>query len=430
VNSAVPLVPAAFTYNIDRPMQHVVHDLVKARAYIDSRVGMWSMVYAYQNNFRQEYDVLRKDNGKAQLNLTLATQTLNLNLDHKPIAGFKGQVGIDGIYQENFYQPGDRLFIPNYSAPGIAAYMIERYKLHDWQLEAGVRYDYKGYDVYNVEGTNQQTVHYTFAYNNMSGTLGLSRKMSRTWDLSATLANAWRAPQATELFSAGLHHGAARIELGDKSLKPERSYNLNVESKHSWNKLDASISLYSQYIQDFIYLSPGADVLTIRGFFKSFAYTQTNAWLNGADVSLHYSWNKHLSTHFKSSLLRALDVVNKDWLILMPADQFTLNARYAFDVNKRFKECYVSVEGKQVLQQTRIPSNFDSVDFPRPPAAYFLVNAEAGTTINIKKQALYLSISATNILNQKYRDYLDVFRYFIDRPGRNIALRLRVPFTF
>ncbi len=430
VNSPVPLVPADFTYDIERPMQHVVHDLAKARGYLDSRIGMWSMVYAYQKNFRQEYDILRKDNGKAQLNLNLVTQTLNVNLDHKPFAGFKGQVGIDGMYRENYFNPGDRIFIPNYSSPGIAAYIIERYSYRDWLFEAGLRHDYLSYDVYNPEGASQQIVHHVLTYGNTSGTVGVSRKMNARWDVSATLANAWRAPQASELFSAGLHQGAARLELGDKNLRPERSYNLNLESKHNWRKLSASVGLYSQYIKDFIYLQPGPDVLTIRGFFKSFNYTQTDAWLNGADVSVQYRWTKALETGVKASVLRARNVTRNDWLILMPADRFSLNARYNFNDWGKLRECYISAEAKQVLEQTRIPANFDSVDFPRPPATYFLLDAEAGGAVYVKKQPVYISVGATNILNRKYRDYLDVFRYFLDRPGRNIVLRMRVPFTF
>ena len=85
INSDVPLVPAEFTYDIERPRQHVQHDLGKAQLYADTRIGMWNLTYAYQHNFRQEYDVVRIDKGNAQLNLTLNTQSLNLNLDHKPI---------------------------------------------------------------------------------------------------------------------------------------------------------------------------------------------------------------------------------------------------------------------------------------------------------------------------------------------------------
>lgn len=430
VNSDTPLVSAPFTYDIARPRQHVTHDMLKVKAYIDSKIGMWNMVYAYQKNFRQEYDILRKETGLAQLNLTLNTQTLDLNLEHKQIGKLNGQAGINGIYQANYFQPGDRLFIPNYASTGWAGYVIERYKQNANTWELGLRYDDRSYDMYNPEGNSQAIVHYAFHYTNASGTLGFNRQLNEHFGLGITLANAWRAPQATELFSAGLHHGAARIELGDKNLVPERSYNMNVETRYKDRKLTAELSLYSQFINDFIYLEPAADVLTIRGYFKSFIYTQTDAWLNGADLSAKYQFNSHFELQAAASVLRARDYTKHDWLILMPADRLKLHPKYTFDINRNWKECFVGIEAQQVFRQSRIPADFDSVDFPRPPAAYFLLNADIGSRIMIKQQPLYMSVTVSNMLNQRYRDYLDVFRYFIDKPGRNIVLRLRVPFSF
>jgi len=431
INSDTPLVSTGFSYAIDRPMQHVAHDLAKLKLNVDTKAGALSLVYAYQHNFRQEYDIIRGTSDKAQLNLTLNTQSLNLNFDHKAIGGITGQVGIDGIYQENYMQSGDRVFIPNYSSPGMAVYAIERYRLNKLLLEAGVRYDYRHYEVYNPEGNNQTVVRYDFDYSNASGTIGLRYKPKPNWEWSVTLANAWRAPQASELFSSGLHHGAARIELGDKTLQPEKAYSLNIETAYNVpDKLHVELSLYSQYINDFIYLKPDADILTIRGYFKSFKYTQTNAWLNGVDASVKYNITKPLEAHVKASFMFARDVQQKDWLILMPADRISGGLKYTFNLNKTFQDVFVGVDARYVFRQWRIPANFDQIDYPRPPADYAVLDAEAGTTIMLNGHPVYFSVTVMNALNKQYRDYLDAFRYFINQPGTNVVLRLRVPFNF
>ncbi|HRO43517.1 MAG TPA: TonB-dependent receptor, partial [Flavipsychrobacter sp.] len=431
INSDVPLVQSDFTYAINRPRQHVTHNLLKVKFYADNRLGMWNLIYGYQKNFRQEYDVVRVDKGNAQLNLTLQTHTLNLNLEHRNLKGIKGEVGVDAIFQDNSFQDGDRLFIPTYQSAGGSLYLIERYTKNRWTAEAGLRYDYRFYGVYNPEGSNQQNVYYKYDYHNVSGTLGLRYKLEEKWQWSLTMANAWRAPQANELFSAGLHHGAARIELGNKELGAERSYSLNFETKYEPNhKFSADIVLYSQLINNYIYLEPGADLLTIRGYFKTFNYKQTNAWLNGADLSFVYHWNEHFQTALKGATLFARDRNKNDWLILMPADRISLSGKYSKDLGKRFLENFLEINARYVFEQKRIPANFDSIDYPRPPAAYFLLDASAGTHFKIGRQSIHLSISAANLLNQRYRDYLDVFRYFIDQPGRNIVLRIRVPFDF
>jgi iron complex outermembrane receptor protein len=431
INSPIPLVPADFTYDIQRPRQHVTHDLLKLKAHADNRLGVWSLVYAYQHNFRQEYDIMRVDNGLAQLNLTLNTQSLNLNLDHKPIGRITGQVGVDAVYQDNFFRDKDRVFIPSYTSLGAAAYAIERYRKHNWTLEAGLRYDFKHYDMFNPEGATLQNKEYLFDFSNASGTLAFKQQLNPQWEWSATLSNAWRAPQANELFSAGLHQGAARIELGDKNLRPERAYSLNLETKYEPSrKLRAELSLYTQSIQDYIYLTPGADILTIRGYYKVFNYTQTNALLSGADLSMNYALNDHWSGTLKGSMLRAWDRSNNTWLIMMPADRASLSLKYSCNLSPALQECFIGAGAKFVARQTRIPDNFDQVDYPRPPADYFLLDAETGTTLHWGKQPLYCSLSVNNLLNRSYRDYLDVFRYFLDQPGTNVVLRLRVPFNF
>jgi iron complex outermembrane receptor protein len=430
IKSPVPLVPATFTYDIGRPRQQVNHELAKVKAYLENKWGVWNLVYAFQHNFRQEYDVMRVDNGKPQLNLTLNTQSINLNLDHKKTGLFSGQIGIDAQYQHNSFKDGDRVFIPSYYSFGAALYLIERYVRNSWTFEGGARYDYKHFDLYNPEGVRLQNVRYQFDYSNPSATLAVKNKLNPHWEWSATLANAWRAPQAPELFSAGLHQGGARIELGNKALVPEKSFSLNLASTYEIeNKLKFDVSLYGQNIKDFIYLRPGAEVLTIRGYYKTFNYVQTDALLYGTDISATYSWNKHLSTDVKAAMLRARDLVQKGWLILMPSDRFSAGAKYAFSINKQVTDCYLELNTDYVLQQTRIPANFDEIDAPRPPAAYFLLQAEAGMHIVCRKQSVNCSITASNLLNTKYRDYMDIFRYFIDQPGTNVALRLRVPFN-
>ncbi|NDC40119.1 MAG: TonB-dependent receptor [Chitinophagia bacterium] len=430
INSPEPLIPAGFTYRIGRPRQHVLHDLAKAKVYLDSRAGVWNIVYGYQHNFRQEYDVVRIDNGQAQLNLTLNTQTLNVNLDHKPIRGVQGQVGADAVYQDNFYQNGDRIFIPAYTTYGGAAYVIEHYQHRDWNVEAGLRYDYRHYGLENPEGNSQQLVHYNFDYRNFSGTLGFHQHLTDNWDWSATLANAWRAPQANELFSAGLHQGAARIELGNKYLAPEKSHGLNLETRYSKRKWSADVAAYSQLIDDYIYLEPSGQLLTIRGYYKVFSYTQANAWFNGIDANVHYQWSSHLQTSLKYAMVRARNRDRDDWLILIPADRFTFSTRYTCTISPRVQEAYVSLDPHYVWQQTRIPSNFDAIDYPRPPAGYFLLDGSVGANLLVGKQPLYTSIAITNALNTRYRDYLDVFRYFLNQQGINVALRVRMPLIF
>ncbi len=42
---------------------------------------------------------------------------------------------------------------------------------------------------------------------------------------------------------------------------------------------------------------------------------------------------------------------------------------------------------------------------------------------------LSVILSSTNLANVAYRDYLNRFRYYADEPGRNVMLKLKLPFS-
>jgi iron complex outermembrane receptor protein len=65
-------------------------------------------------------------------------------------------------------------------------------------------------------------------------------------------------------------------------------------------------------------------------------------------------------------------------------------------------------------------------DYMAPPPAYSLFNAEATTAIDVRKRRIELVLSATNIFNVSYRDYMNAFRYFSLDRGRNIAIKIKL----
>lgn len=430
INSPVPLFPSGFTYTIDRPKQEVTHQLFKFKTYREGRLGLLQAIYAFQNNYREEYDIVRNSANKdAQLHLRLQTHSLNLHWNFPEKYRIKTQLGTDFVYQHNTFRNGDRVFIPSYYALGAAGYAIARLQAGAYLMEAGLRYDYKHFDMFNPEGVAFANVRYLFDYRNPSATFATKRSWGKSWETMLTLSSAWRAPQANELFSAGYHQGGARVELGDRNLKPESALSVNGDIRYRFkDKLDLRLQVYTQRIDNFIYLSPGAEILTIRGYFKSFYYKQTDAWLSGFDFDARYFISDHWQTHFKAAILRARDRKQKDWLILMPADRMSLDLEYRFSVSPSLKNCFVRAQSSWVAQQKRVPGNFNQIDYPRPPGAYNIYEIEVGSVLSVGSRSIEWRLGADNLFNTRYRDYLDVFRYFLDRPGRNVTFRLNYHF--
>jgi iron complex outermembrane receptor protein len=69
-----------------------------------------------------------------------------------------------------------------------------------------------------------------------------------------------RFPNASELFSEGLHHGIAALEFGNEQLKPESGIKwTNTISANYMKYISAEATFYISQIRDFIYLSPLPD---------------------------------------------------------------------------------------------------------------------------------------------------------------------------
>jgi iron complex outermembrane receptor protein len=122
-------------------------------------------------------------------------------------------------------------------------------------------------------------------------------------------------------------------------------------------------------------------------------------------------------------LLRAWNYSINNYLVYMPSDRYSAEAKFYFD-SKTLKENYISVNYQYVTKQWRVPTNSD---FAPPPPAYSLLGFEIGTSVRMGKQRLDISLAGANLLNEVYRDYLDRFRYFCDAPGRNFTVRIKMP---
>ena len=61
--------------------------------------------------------------------------------------------------------------------------------------------------------------------------------------------------------------------------------------------------------------------------------------------------------------------------------------------------------------------------------AYTLLNATVGGELSLWDRPISLQLSANNLLNEDYRDFLDTYKGYALSPGRDITLRVKVPFS-
>ena len=431
IKNGEPLIKSGFSYNINRPNQNVSHELIKAETHYHFQNGnrlQWTI--ARQLNDRNEYDLHRPRNdsiaalNRPELTFKLTTLTNDVVWDHKPIAGkLTGQIGVSTLYQYNLME--GRPLIPNFNQFNVGVFWIERYVKNDWELEAGLRYDYRTLKSFRI--VNREKVSEDFQFANFSGTVGVTKNFSSRFSARLNLGTAWRAPNVSELFSDGVHHGAAAFEKGDATLQSEKALNSIASLKYESPRFTAEVGGYYNYIADFIYLKPQPEpILTIRGAFPYFKYTQTDASFKGIDLSASWEFVKHVTASSKVSYLRVYDQRNDNYLVMIPANRVDNFIKYELPEFGKWEKLHFGVQNLFVARQKRVPP---ASDFSAPPNAYSLWNLQAGASLKIaEKHQLEIGITVQNLLNTKYRDYLNRFRYYADEMGRNASLRLKWKF--
>ncbi len=464
INSGQPDIIRDFTYDIDNPKQEVTHHLGRIRYFKRfEQLGKWTTQYDFQLNNRLEFDIRRTQELSKipAIDLELTTHSLTSDFEFDSNEKYKFTTGALFRYQENFANPltGVRRLIPDYNKYDAGIFFTAEYDLNEnIILDAGIRYDFNQIDAqkfyldsrWEARGYNQDfsdiivdeniigsqlLTNPVFDYHNVSGTVGIQYKFDNDYEFRFNYALSQRAPNPSELFSDGLHHSAARIELGDLRIDQETSHKISLSLQNNNQKWGGwEIAPYANLIQDYILLEPIATELTIRGAFPVWQYRQTDARLLGVDAKVFANWHTNWRTDHNFSLVKGLESDDKQALINIPAPNF--NNKITFTKTEWF-DLKVSLESQYHFKQNEFPSNItvfspDSgqdvvLEVNTPPSAYHLLNFDTNIKFMIgQKNTLNFGLAINNLANTTYRNYLNRQRYFADDLGRNFLLRISI----
>lgn len=430
IETGTPLYTAPFTYHIDRPKQEVSHTVSSFKTFYVWKTGArLQLMLSRQLNERKEFDrpplwnTALKYTEVPAYYLTLTTDQAELKFEHARWKNIKGQWGVSWMNQGN-YTEGLQPIIPNFRAYTTGAYVIEKWNKGRWMLEAGVRADQRSQT--RFRRVNNEVVSDGKTFSNVTFSTGAMYHLSERVHLQANVSSAWRPPSINELYSYGLHGGTATFEIGNDSLKSERSYNAELSLSYDHQQWKGEVSVYRNAISNFIYKEPlPYPTITIRGAFPQFRFVQDDVLLQGVDARITRYFGKHYSAGINASYLYAQNTSKNQPLIFMPSNRARLTLGYEGGNWKKFHEVFINVQHAYVSKQDRFPAGIDYVD---PPPAYQLTDVNMGFEISLGRQVLRWSVSVQNVFNVSYRDYLSRLRYYSLEPGRNFMIRLAIPF--
>ena len=427
---------------IDRPYQEVDHVLTSVHwsfpsfGWFDTEV-----IYAFQRNHRQEYEQAREAITAAQYDFQLHTHSLDLHFEQYHLmlgtAEWENQFGLSGLFQKNVYQ--GLPLIPNFRNYTGGAYAIERLIFPAGALEFGVRGDLQSQESFLGErdfqahvrrGTlseqicelENETAHCPISYSALSSSLGgLWQVLPNHMELKLDLSLANRFPNADELYMLGTAPTFPVFAFGDPTLSKERQLGISPTFGFQTEWLSGEISGFSNWIEDFIYFAPEiapdgslAYEVTIRGAYPRYRYSPIPAYFYGADGSFTLGPEAVVSLQAVASLVRGINQDTGEFLVGIPSDRLLLHLGWE-------KESW----GQAKLSSEFVRKQFlvdENLDFAPAPDGYMLLHATIGKEVSIGENEGSISVIGTNLLNETYRNYNSLLRYYADEKGRDLRL--------
>jgi iron complex outermembrane receptor protein len=297
------------------------------------------------------------------------------------------------------------------------------------------------------------------SFSGFSGSFGATYNFSDRFLIKANIARGFRAPSIAELSANGPDPGSQIYHVGNSGFRPEFSLQEDIGAALSLPQVTASISLFDNHIQNYIFQEQILDgngnpervnpdgTPNPNGQYSLFTYVQSAARIYGGEFYLDIhpvSWlhfENSLSLTYGTNLInggKAPDSLKYLPFMPPPHTHSELRATYAKGFGG-FKNGYAFIGFDHYNAQNRFFSAYGTETYT---AGYDLLSAGLGVDIVNKtgKKVVQLFIEGTNLANVNYQSNMSRLKYF-DNPvvppgiqpgifnmGRNVSFKVVVPF--
>ena len=359
-----------------------------------------------------------------EIQMKLATLTYEARLYLPSNKNSEYIVGFQGLNQMNTNM-NDRTtkILPNAATNNYSAFaLLQHAFFKKLKLQTGIRYDNKAISTKAIGLPQDSGYHAPLekSYGSFSGSIGTTYNVSEKLLFRANFASAYRTPNLAELTSNGQHE--TRYEVGDRNLIPENSYEIDFSSHYHIDNFTFDVAGFYNIINHYIFISPTGDATTSG--INIYKYKQTNSVLFGGEAGIHFHPNDLKWLHFESTFSTVKGKQqNGDYLPFVPANKLKFELRAEKEKLLFMQKAFVSVNTHTAFAQNHAAPDETTT------AGYTLIDLCFGGNVKLKKQFVSIAIGANNILDKKYVDHLSTLKEVnLYNPGRNISIRLKVPF--
>lgn len=432
--------------------QRLENDIVQLRGDI-ALGGNWRVepLFTYVRNLRlanagpPEPVPLPTTRDSAVIDLRRDSLTGRVVFHHGPLAGvFNGQIGVQVDYEMQSSR-GPTALVPGGTVENYAVFAFEEVKLGRLTLDAGVRVDHRQTaadpdetvddsgipgasadpDIPPDAGLQRQT------FTTATGGVGASYFLAENLVIAANVGTGFRAPTLFDLFANGVHGGVAAVQIGDPTLREERSLNTDLALRFDSDMVQFRAAVYRNQIDNFIFPG-GTDETDPASGLPIFQVQQDDAVLYGGDIDLSVSPTPWFEWRLTYERVEGSLEQNGTEVPLLPADRLSNTLTVRHEGAGRLEDLFLSADFRYTFRKDAagLLEPFGQFDAPPPPFGtgstgdYFRVDLGAGARMG----RFGLQIQANNLFDRAYRDFLDTYKNITLSPGRDVRLTLTAEF--
>ena len=337
------------------------------------------------------------------LNMDLETTTFDLKYIFPKSEKLELVFGTNILSQTNTNY-GEEELIPDADKRDFGVYALSHIHASKWDVLIGLRTDNRKITTSDFDKN----------YNSLNASLGFKRDFSTNKIFRLNFSNGYRAPNLSELFSDGVHHGTAQYEIGDRNLNEEKNFQTEISISSFGSDSSFGLDVFYNSVQDYIYLEPAGQTMSSMPVYN---YSQADASLMGGELYFSKSTSLDWLSYKTSFEYVSGEKAEGGYLPFISPFTFKHAFNLDFDSNN-FKVSIIS-KGKQ--------NNVGQ--FETETDSYFLMNLSGSHEFNLTNNNLGFVWSINNLLDTEYYDHLSRFKKMgIHEMGRNISFGLNYKF--
>lgn len=446
----------------------IIHQQVKHyKAIWDNSIaignGRLGIRLGFQQNHRQEANNATLGN---VYNIYYLLNTFNYDLrytftQNKYIFSF----GANGMKQAS-QNKGLLFLVPAYHLFDAGVFALVNKTAGKFSLAGGVRFDNRnlngeglflddnGHKVQaSTPNATERFTAYRSNFSGISGSLGATVDFTKSFYGKINFSRAFRAPNIAESGSNGIHDGTPFYEIGDASLKPETSFQIDACIGINTKDLSSELTLFRNGINNYIFpvklaSAFGGDSIRTDAMAATsgptFKYISGDALLYGAELTLNFHPQKiewfHLDNTF--SLLNAIQKnqpAATKYLPYTPPYKLVSGVEFiAKNLGNTLKNTYLRFDMEHCFKQDKIFYKFNNETVT---PAYTLLNIGVGTDIISKGHTLVsIYVYVQNLADIAYQSNMSRLKYLdtnnvtgrigVYELGSNISFKINVPLSF